>query len=48
MTVVSPVPGKPLLLLGALDIGGVGYVAEEFSGLGDDVPCRNLAASRTT
>jgi hypothetical protein len=26
----TPVPGKPLLLLGAFDIGSVGYVAEEF------------------
>jgi Alpha/beta hydrolase domain len=25
-----PVPGKPLLLLGAFDLGSVGYVAEEF------------------
>ncbi|EUA15254.1 hypothetical protein I546_1351 [Mycobacterium kansasii 732] len=30
MAAVSPVPGKPLLLLGAFDIGSVGYVAEEF------------------
>ncbi len=28
--VVTPVPGKPLLLLGAFDIDSVGYVAEEF------------------
>jgi Alpha/beta hydrolase domain len=28
--VVVPAPGKPLLLLGAFDIGDVGYVAEEF------------------
>jgi hypothetical protein len=28
--VVTPVPGKPLLLLGAFDIGAVGYVAQEF------------------
>jgi hypothetical protein len=28
--VVTPAPGKPLLLLGAFDIDGVGYVAEEF------------------
>jgi len=28
--VVTPVPGKPLLLLGAFDIASVGYVAEEF------------------
>jgi hypothetical protein len=28
--VVSPAPGKPLLLLGAFDIGSLGYVAEEF------------------
>lgn len=27
---VTPVPGKPLLLLGAFDIGEQGYVAEEF------------------
>jgi hypothetical protein len=27
---VTPVPGKPLLLLGAFDIAAVGYVAEEF------------------
>jgi len=27
---VTPAPGKPLLLLGAFDIGSVGYVAEEF------------------
>jgi hypothetical protein len=27
---VEPAPGKPLLLLGAFDIDGVGYVAEEF------------------
>jgi len=27
---VTPVPGKPLLLLGAYDIGDLGYVAEEF------------------
>jgi hypothetical protein len=26
----APVPGKPALLLGAFDIAGVGYVAEEF------------------
>ncbi len=26
----TPVPGKPALLLGAFDIGDVGYVAEEF------------------
>ena len=26
----APVPGKPALLLGAFDIGDVGYVAEEF------------------
>ena len=25
-----PVPGKPLLLLGAFELGGVGYLAEEF------------------
>ena len=29
-SVVTPAPGKPLLLLGAFDIGAVGYVAEEF------------------
>jgi hypothetical protein len=29
-TVVVPAPGKPLLLLGAFDIGEVGYAAEEF------------------
>ena len=28
--VVTPAPGKPLLLLGAFDIGSLGYVAEEF------------------
>jgi hypothetical protein len=28
--VVTPAPGKPLLLLGAFDIDSVGYVAEEF------------------
>jgi Alpha/beta hydrolase domain len=28
--VVTPVPGKPLLLLGAFDIGDLGYAAEEF------------------
>ena len=28
--IVEPAPGKPLLLLGAFDIGSVGYVAEEF------------------
>jgi Alpha/beta hydrolase domain len=28
--VVTPVPGKPLLLLGGFEIGSVGYVAEEF------------------
>jgi hypothetical protein len=28
--VVTPAPGKPLLLLGAFEIGSVGYVAEEF------------------
>ncbi|MCV7099168.1 alpha/beta hydrolase domain-containing protein [Mycobacterium palustre] len=28
--VVTPVPGTPLLLLGAFDIGAVGYVAREF------------------
>ncbi len=27
---VAPAPGKPLLLLGAFDIGSVGYTAEEF------------------
>ncbi|WP_094358209.1 alpha/beta hydrolase domain-containing protein [Mycobacterium marinum] len=27
---VAPVPGKPALLLGAFDLGGLGYVAEEF------------------
>lgn len=27
---VTPVPGKPLLLLGAFDLGTVGYAAEEF------------------
>ncbi|OBG20548.1 alpha/beta hydrolase domain-containing protein [Mycobacterium sp. 852002-51057_SCH5723018] len=27
---VEPLPGKPLLLLGAFDIGAVGYVASEF------------------
>ncbi|WAC91317.1 alpha/beta hydrolase domain-containing protein [Mycobacterium sp. Aquia_213] len=27
---VTPVPGKPLLLLGGFDIGDLGYVAEEF------------------
>lgn len=27
---VTPTPGKPLLLLGAFDLGSVGYVAEEF------------------
>lgn len=27
---VSPVPGQPLLLLGAFDIGEAGYVAQEF------------------
>jgi len=27
---VSPVPGKPALLLGAFDVANVGYVAEEF------------------
>ena len=27
---VTPVPGKPALLLGAFDIAGLGYVAEEF------------------
>ena len=27
---VTPAPGKPLLLLGAFDIGSVGYAAEEF------------------
>lgn len=30
MTHVSPIAGKPLLLLGAFDIGDVGYTAEEF------------------
>src|ERR1700753_1428384 len=30
MTVLEPVPGKPLLLLGAFEIDSVGYVAEEF------------------
>ena len=29
-TTVTPVPGKPALLLGAFDITSVGYVAEEF------------------
>ena len=29
-TLVTPSPGKPLLLLGAFDIGSVGYVVEEF------------------
>jgi hypothetical protein len=28
--VVTPAPGKPLMLLGAFDIDSVGYVAEEF------------------
>jgi hypothetical protein len=28
--VVTPVPGKPALLLGAFDIGALGYVCEEF------------------
>ena len=28
--VVTPTPGKPLLLLGGFEIGSVGYVAEEF------------------
>jgi len=28
--VVTPVPGKPALLLGAFDIGAIGYVADEF------------------
>jgi Alpha/beta hydrolase domain len=28
--VVTPVPGKPALLLGAFDIGALGYLAEEF------------------
>jgi len=28
--VVAPAPGAPLLLLGAFDIGSLGYVAEEF------------------
>ncbi|WP_156689282.1 alpha/beta hydrolase domain-containing protein [Mycobacterium sp. Marseille-P9652] len=28
--IVTPAPGKPFLLLGAYDIGDVGYVAEEF------------------
>jgi Alpha/beta hydrolase domain len=28
--VVTPVPGKPLLLLGAFDVGSLGYVTEEF------------------
>ncbi len=27
---VAPVPGKPALLLGAFDIAGLGYIAEEF------------------
>ena len=27
---VTPAPGKPLLLLGAFELGSVGYVAEEF------------------
>jgi hypothetical protein len=27
---VTPAPGKPLLLLGAFDVGSLGYVAEEF------------------
>ncbi|HEY9303329.1 MAG TPA: alpha/beta hydrolase domain-containing protein, partial [Mycobacterium sp.] len=27
---VTPVPGKPALLLGAFDIAELGYVAEEF------------------
>src|SRR5271157_2341132 len=29
-TLVTPAPGKPLLLLGAFDVGSLGYVAEEF------------------
>ena len=29
-SLVTPVPGKPHLLLGAFDIGTLGYVAEEF------------------
>jgi Alpha/beta hydrolase domain len=29
-TTVTPVPGKPALLLGAFDIASLGYVAEEF------------------
>ncbi|HZC11631.1 MAG TPA: alpha/beta hydrolase domain-containing protein, partial [Mycobacterium sp.] len=28
--VVTPAPGKPLLLLGAFDVGSLGYVTEEF------------------
>lgn len=27
---VAPVPGKPALLLGAFDLGGLGYLVEEF------------------
>lgn len=27
---VTPAPGKPLLLLGAFDVGDLGYVAQEF------------------
>ena len=27
---VTPVPGKPVLLLGAFDIASLGYVADEF------------------
>jgi hypothetical protein len=30
LPVVTPVPGKPALLLGGFEIGAVGYVAEEF------------------
>src|SRR6201998_4847343 len=41
---VTPVPGKPALLLGAFDIAGLGYVAEEFFISGPASSYSSLAA----
>ena len=30
LPLITPVPGKPALLLGGFEIGSLGYVAEEF------------------
>lgn len=47
---VESVPGKPLLLLGAFDIGDVGYVAEEFfiSGTASSCTQESQSADYTT